>query len=118
MTSYELYAEIRTAKGLKDSDICKMAGISSGTMSDWKKGRYELKTDKMEKIADALGVSLDTLTGRTTYYYDAETAEMADYLFKNKEMRILFDAARGSSPQNLQLAAEMLKRFKETNNDG
>lgn len=118
MTSYSLYSEIRTAKGLKDSDVCKATGISSGTMSDWKKGRYELKTEKLQKIADMLEVSLDTLTGRTTHYFDAKTAEMADYLFKNKDMQILFDAARGSNPENLRLAAEMLKRFKETNNDG
>ena len=118
MTTYDLYAEIRTAKGLKDSDVSKATGISSGTISDWKKGRYELKTDKLQKIADMLGVSLDTLTGRSMHYYDAETAEIADFLFKNKDMRILFDAAKDSDPENLRLAAEMLKRFKETNNDG
>ena len=117
MTSYELYAEIRDAKGMRDSDVCKATGISSGTMSDWKKGRYELKTDKLQKIADFFEVSLDTLTGRSTYYYDAETVEMADYIFRNKDMMILFDAARGSNPQNLKLAAEMLMRFKKTNND-
>ena len=52
------------------------------------------------------------------YYFSDETAAMAQELFENKDMRVLFDAARGSSAKDLQMVADMLKRFKETNPDG
>lgn len=118
MTSYERYAVLRNAKGLKDSDVCKMTGIGSGTMSDWKKGRFNLKADKLILIADALGCSLDVLTGRNPHYINDESAEIAEYVFNNEDMRLLFDAARGSNPENVRIAAEMLMRMKQTNNDG
>lgn len=58
---YEEYAKIRDSKGLKDGQISKLTGITRSTISDWKHGRSEPKIDKLEKIAEALGVSLFTL---------------------------------------------------------
>ena len=116
--SYELYAKIRDAKGLRDSDVAKMTGISSGTISDWKKGRYDLKTEKLIKIADALGVSVDLLSGRQQHYMDDETAEIAQWVFENQSGRLLFKAARRCSPDSILLAAQILEKLKETNPDG
>lgn len=58
---YERFSELLKAKCLKVSDICKITGISSGTMTDWKKGRYIPKADKIRKIADALDTSVEYL---------------------------------------------------------
>ena len=115
---YETYARLRDSKGLKDSDVSKCTGIGQGVFSDWKKGRYTPKTDKLQKIADCLGVSLDYLSTGHNYYYSDETAAKAQELFENPSMRILFDAARGSKPEDLQMAADLLSRLKETNPDG
>ena len=46
------------------------------------------------------------------YYLNKETAEIAQELFNNPDLRVLFDAARDAKPENLRLAAEMLRRFK------
>lgn len=51
-------------------------------------------------------------------YYDDETAEMAQELFDNKDLRLLFDAAKDCRPEDLQMAADLLKRLKQTNPDG
>lgn len=121
---YENYAKIRDSKGLKDSDVAKATGISAGTLSDWKKGRYNLKYDKLQKIAEFLGVSTDQLAGvqpdaqQSGYYLDNETAEFAQELFENPGMRILFDAARGSKQEDMKMAADLLERLKQTNPDG
>lgn len=115
---YDNYARIRDAQGMKDSDVCKKTGISPGTMSDWKKGRYQLKADKLQKIADALGTTVDVILGGSAYYYDSDTAELAQEIFQNQDMRTLFDAARDSKPEDLRRAADLLRRFKETNPDG
>ncbi|HCG58576.1 MAG TPA: XRE family transcriptional regulator [Lachnospiraceae bacterium] len=115
---YERYAKIRDELGLRDSDVCKRAGISPGTMSDWKRGRYQLKAEKLQKIADALGTTVDMIMGGSEYYYNADTAAVAQQIFENKDMRILFDAAKDSKPEDLRRAADLLMRFKETNPDG
>lgn len=86
------------------------------------------KADRVQKIADYFGVSTEYLiTGKDTekvsdsgekYYFSNETAEMAQELFENKDIRMLFDAARDSKPEDLRMAADLLLRLKGTNNDG
>lgn len=61
---YEIYANLRDSKGLKDYEICKKIGISPSVMSDWKAGRYNLRAEKLQKIAEYFGVSVDYLMGR------------------------------------------------------
>ena len=76
---------------------------------------YTPKTDKLQKIADYFGVTLEYIeTGEVSegYYLDPETAKVAQELFENPKMRILFDAARDSKPEDLQMAADMLYRLK------
>ena len=128
---YEIYCKIRDERGLKDSDVSKGTGITKSTFSDWKSGRSNPKKDKLLKIASFLGVSVDYLmTGeeRTvdyvvktddgnellveTYYLNEETRNMAQAIFENKELRVLFDAARDSSPEDLQTVHSMLLALK------
>ena len=47
---------------MKGADVTRATGIASSTLTDWKKGRYTPKQDKLQKIADFLGVSLEYLT--------------------------------------------------------
>ena len=121
---YENYAKIRDSKGLKDSDVSRGTGISSSVFSDWKKGRYDLKYDKLQKIAEFLGVMTDQLTGVQTdvqsggYYLNEDTARIAQQIFDDPYLRILFDAAGDSRPEDIQMAADLLKRLKKTNPDG
>lgn len=121
---YENYAKIRDSKGLKDSDVAKGTGIRSSVFSDWKKGRYKLKYDKLLRIAEFLGVTTDQLTGVQTdaqpggYYVNEDTARTAQQIFEDPYLRILFDAAQDSRPEDLQMAADLLKRLKKTNPDG
>ena len=65
--SYERYAKIRDLKGLTDYKVAKLGNIKGGTapISNWKNGKYILKKDKMQSIANVLNVSLDYLNGET-----------------------------------------------------
>ena len=93
-------------------------------MSDWKKGRYDLKAEKLVRIAEFLEVSVDQLLGVRTsgqpaeYYINTETAEEAQRLLDDPDYKILFDAARDSRPEDLRMAADLLIRLKRTNPDG
>lgn len=126
--SYEMFKKLCDRKGLTASDVSKATGVSGATLTSWKKGDYTPKLDKLQKIADYFQVSVDYLiTGRdskkesiegTEYYFSDETAEMAQEIFDDAEKRILFDAARNSRPEDLQMAADLLRRLKETNPDG
>lgn len=95
MTGYEYFEQILKDKGLKAYDVSKGTGIRSGVFSDWKKQRYIPKADKMQKIADFLGVPVEPLLGVQTneqgdnYYTDAYSAMIAQQMFDDPQLRAL-----------------------------
>ena len=59
--SYQVYAEIRDRKGMKDFNVAKAAGFGPSTLCDWKKGRSKPKLEKLIRIAAALEVPITDL---------------------------------------------------------
>lgn len=115
---YEIFLKLLQARGLKAADVCRGTGLPSSLFSEWKKGKSTPKADKMKKIADFFGVSTEYLmTGEEPengekYYLNDETAAMAQELFENKELRVLFDAARTASPEDLKATYDILLALK------
>lgn len=118
MTKYEKYCKLRDAKNMKDSNVAALTGIGKSTFSDWKSGRSEPKNDKLQKIADCLEVSVNYFTDDNSdersvgYYINDETAAIAQDIFENKELRLLFDAARDADPEDLETVHSMLLALK------
>lgn len=79
---YARYSEIRDRLGLKDSAVAKATGIGKSTFSDWKSGRSAPKREKLKKIAEYLGVTVEELTGE-------EVNE--DYYNHNRRVRFYAD---------------------------
>ena len=62
---YEIYCRLRDERGLKDADVVRETKITKSTFSDWKSGRSNPKQEKLQKIADFFGVTVDYLmTGK------------------------------------------------------
>ena len=118
---YEIFEKLLKNKGITVYRVAKDTGLNSAMFTSWKKGDYTPKQDKLQKIADYFNVSVDYLMTGTTkenYYDDPNTARIAQEVFNNPDLKILFDAARNSRPEDIQMAADMLRRFKESNPNG
>jgi len=116
---YEIYEKLLKQKGCRTVDVCDATGIRQSLISDWKAGRYTPKVDKLQKIADFFGVSVEYLmTGENPsgYYINPETAAAAQKMFENPELRVLFDAARDASPEDLKIVYDMLLALKRKEN--
>ena len=79
---YEVFEKLLKANGVTAYRVGKETGISTATLTQWKKGVSTPKQDKLQKIADYFNVSLEYLmTGEekegNKYYLNDETAEMA-----------------------------------------
>lgn len=121
--SYKVFADLLQRANVKAYDVSKATGISTTTLSAWKKGEYTPKAEKLQRIADYFGVSLEYLRSGDQdtpagYYTDPETARVAQEILDDPDLRALFSAARDSKPEDLRTAAALLRRFKETNPDG
>lgn len=62
---YEIFAQLCKQHGVTPYKVSKETGVSQPTLSEWKKGTYTPKQDKLQKIADYFGVTLDYLMGNT-----------------------------------------------------
>lgn len=51
--------ELRDSKGLTDYKVSLDTGITKSTFSEWKNGRSQPKLEKLSKIADYFGVTVD-----------------------------------------------------------
>lgn len=114
---YKIFERLCKERDVTPYRVCKETGITTSTISNWKAGRYVPKQDKLKKIADFFGVTVEYLMGDektedVQYYLNDETKKIAQEIFENKELKILFDATRNANPEDLQLIIGMAKRFK------
>ena len=56
--------ELRLQHGFSQEEIAEKIGVKRNTYSDWENGKCKPNYEKLEKIADFFGVSLDWLFGR------------------------------------------------------
>ena len=118
--------KLRLAKGMNQVELAEALGITRSRLSMYELGQREPDFETLEMIADYFNVDIDYLMGRTdkttmipqSYYLNEEAAKIAQEVFDDPDLRILFDASRNARPEDIRLAAEMLRRFKETNPDG
>ena len=62
---YEVFDNLCKERGVTPYQVSKETGVSTATLSSWKKGRYTPKDEKLQKIADYFGVPVEYLrTGR------------------------------------------------------
>lgn len=116
------FKEIRLKLGISQTEFAKMLGVSKQTLYKYENDIItNIPSNIVEKAAQLGHVSPSYLMGWNNdmeYYTDQDTAELAQKILENPDYRLLFDAAKDSRPEDLHMAADMLKRFKETNPDG
>lgn len=110
-------------KGVTQVDVSKAIGSGRSTVACWFNGLRTPKMDKIDALCRYFKCDREDImepydpNRKKAYYFDRDTAEKAQELFDDPNMRVLFDAARNSKPEDLQMAADLLKRLKETNPD-
>lgn len=111
---YEIFESLMKKRGLKYAQISRETGISYSTFTDWKAGRACPKYDKLKKIAEYFGVSVEYLMGeeeKAGYYLNPETARVAQEIFENDELRAFFDVQKDLNPLDNRLFPPLLGAF-------
>ena len=115
---YEIFEQLLQKFGVTTADVCKSTGIGQSTMSNWKNRRNLISGKNAQLIADYLEVSIDYLMtgeekeGGETYYINEETRAIAQEIFEKKELRMLFNVTRKSTPQRLMAYYNMIKELE------
>lgn len=116
---YETFLGLCKGAGVTPNRVARSTGIASATMSDWKRDAYTPKVDKLQAIADYFGVPLSYLMEEEDadskenvslpYYLNDETADIAQRAFEDRQLRLLFNATKDATPQDIQAVYNMLQ---------
>ena len=77
---YEVFAKLLDESNKKAADVARATEIPSSTFTDWKKGRSTPKQEKLKKIADYFGVSVE-------YLMTGEEKKETPYAITSKDER-------------------------------
>lgn len=106
------------------TDIINDLGFNKSAVSTWCNGTRLPRMDKVDTLAKYFKINRSDLIeekdNTDRYYFNDETAKAAQEIFENKELRLLFDAARDADAEDLQTVHSMLlalKRKERGNND-
>ncbi len=133
---YDMFKKLCEEKNVKPSNVSKATGIPTSTLTNWKKGKFTPKIDKLQKIADYFNVPLSYLTSDSSeipeaekpihnqlkedeamktggFYMDQDALDMMEFLAKRPEYKVLFKSAKNVRPEDIELAAKVLDKFKD-----
>lgn len=97
-------------------DISKICNVSQQTVSDWLTGKKYPRMDKVQAILDHFQIPMQSLVNdgkddSLQYYLDPETARLAQEAANDPDMRLLLDAKRDLSPEDMQIIIDLAKRL-------
>lgn len=99
-------------------DLSKKLGVGTTSVSNWCRGLKSPRMDKIDAMCKIFHCRRSDLMedraneSEATYYTNQETAQVAQEIFENKNLRVLFDAARDASPDDLRTTYDMLMALK------
>lgn len=115
---YDVFEKLCKEKGVTPYRVSKDTHISTATLSDWKTGKSHPKADKIRILADYFGVTPEFITTgveesqQQEYYSDPATADLAQEMATNPELRALFDVQRDMDPEDLKALYGMALALK------
>lgn len=110
------FSTVLRDKNMTVAQVSRMTGIPQSTLFDFKAGRNTPRAASLNAIAQATGVTVEYLLtgeGETKHYEDPLTAELAERMKDDHDLRLLFMAAKDASPETLSVVYALLKTLKE-----
>ena len=116
--------ELRTQAGLTLDEAGKRIGASKQTLYKYETGIItNIPLDKIEELAKLYRVSPAEIMGwdeadaDENYYHDPEAAALADMIKDNPRYRVLFEASRNLSADDVNFVIDMINKLAKTDED-
>lgn len=106
------------AIGMSKKEFHNKSGISSATLSQWRKGAKSVKSDSIVKLEMFTEMSIEDFMktygpSKPSDQYENDVLELRQMLRDSPEMRMLFSTAKGATPSAILQSAALLARLKE-----
>lgn len=115
MNAYDRIIALCNDWGVSMRKVEKACGMSHGVIRRW--NTRQPSAERLQKVADYFGVSLLYLLGEETsaeskYHTDPEVSIIKHALKENPSLKILFDASKKLSEDDIKLILQMIKKIK------
>lgn len=115
-------SKLMNERDINQREIAQAVGVSESTVGKWLLLKAIPRMGVIQKLADYFNVGKSYFLedeSEQGYYTDQETAEYAEELRTNSDLRVLFSASRDLSKKQMQEAYDYIKylKSKETHND-
>lgn len=120
---------LRNERIKRDMTLEQLAGklgVTAKTVQRYECGERKIKLSTLMQITDVYGLNSNELVSRAqakvgistsetgnSYYLDDEVGEIAQEIYDDPNLRILLDASRKISKEDLNLVVDMVQRLKE-----
>ena len=101
-------------------EVADAIGVSPQTFNTWLQVVALPRMGKVQALADYFGINKSDLLEEkgtqeedNSYYIDEDAKELAQFLFKNPEYRVLFDAAKDVSDDDLEMVKTIIDKFRK-----
>ena len=101
--------------GKNQTDLINDLGFNKSAVSTWCNGTRLPRMDKVEILARYFNINRSDLIEEkdvtSGYYYNDETAKLAQEMFEDEDMRSLFDMKRNMPPERFKAHMEFMKNL-------
>lgn len=114
---------LRKQSGLTQSEFGEIAGVTDRAVSAWEKGIAEPRIDTIQKLATHFDISKGAIVddvndhkeevNNKTYYLDPKVVEIAQEVYEHPELKLLFEASRKVSAEDLKAIIYIANRLKK-----
>ena len=122
--------------GMKAVELSEKTGLGKSSISQYMNGSHSpsnISAGKMGKVLkvnplwlmgfdvskylDTSSSDVQTFVHPESYYENDDTRKIAQKVFDDPNLRVLFDAASDATPEDILTAAELLRKFKDARRD-
>jgi len=105
------YIELRD---LTQREVADAIGVSYQRISSWVQGKAMPRFNKLVELANYFGIDRSDLleSNYDGYFYNKETAKIAQAVYESPELKLVFDACRNTTPDELKQIARLAKAIK------
>lgn len=115
---YVRFEKLKEEKDVTSYAVAKATGITTTTLTNWGKGKYTPKQDKLQLIADYFGVTLDYLvTGEEKEISLPEEMDLWNEIRGDKELLSSLRKYLKLSDENKKRVLERIDTLSEVGND-
>ena len=110
-------SKLLTDSDMTQADLANLLGVSESTVGKWILKKAFPRMSIIEKLSVIFNrpkaYFYDGHEERQTYYLNPETAQLAQEIHDNPDLRILMDASRKLSPDDIKFVVDLVTRMKK-----